>query len=376
MTVALGVLLFGSAACKDPDPGVHHTSADFLTDGPHEVGLRQLTLVDPTRPTSATAEASALAERTLPTDVFYPAQDRAGVDVAAAPGPFPLVVIAHGFMGSKTNNENLAALLASHGHVVAAVEFPLTHLGTPGGPVFEDVRFQPGDVRFVIDALLEASAAPGDPLDGVVDPDRVTLIGHSLGAFTVLLAGLHPAERHPAVGAVVVLSGSACQLPDTTFGSEPVPLLVMHGDRDAIIFFEDGAPPIFAAAPSPTWLVTLVEGTHTGFVDAFAELFSGYAHVDSLGCSQLTGELPTELPPEYSAWMDGLGGSVLDADCHAACSDPTMLERGMNSLRQVELMDLTVRAFLQAVRHGDAEAQRFLDETLASENPDLTVQRR
>jgi predicted dienelactone hydrolase len=370
------VLALGAFACGASDPGSRYTSDDFVAAGPHAVGTRPLELVDETRPTTGSADASALPERTLPTDVYYPAAAPGGLEAPAAVGPFPLLVFAHGFMGDKNNSAGLARLLASHGHVVAAIRFPRTHLGTAGGVVFEDVRYQPGDVRFVIDTFVTASATPGDPLNGVVDPEAVILLGHSLGAFTVMLAGLHPSERHAAVGGVILLAGSGCHLPTTTFDGPELPLLLLHGDRDAIIPLADGARPIFVAAPAPAWLVTLVDGTHTGFVDSMAELLSGLTHADSLGCDALTGELPAAPSADYTAWFSSLGGTPLTQDCAPACSDLSVLDRGMNTLRQVELTAVTVRAFVAAVRHGDADAREFLGERLAAENPDLTVELR
>lgn len=360
-------------SCGD-DGGVTYTNDDFQADGPRAVGRFTLDLVDTSRQTPETPDASALPDRTLVTSVHYPAlagEVDAPADLSGA--PYPLVVFAHGFMGDRSNFYRLAGLLASHGHVVAALDFPLTHLG--GEILFDDVRSQPGDVRFVIDRLLEKSDTAGDPLHGAADPTRVALLGHSLGAFTVFLAGLHPLERHPAVGAVIVFAGSACRLPRRTFETTEVPLLLVYGDRDALIPYEGSAPPIFAAAAPPCWLVTLADGTHTGFIHAMADILDQIPHADQVGCDAVTGEIPQEASPEYTAWITGLGGDDPVVDhCEEPCSDPDLLEHGMSTLRQVDLIDVAVRAFLAGVFWGDDDALRFLKSGFPRQNEDVTVQ--
>ena len=365
-----------AAACDEGDGGTGLTNADFLEAGPQGAGWVTLDLVDPTRETPETQDASALPDRTLVTDVFYPAAG-GGVDAPLDPAgaPYPLVVFAHGFSGLRTNIGLLAELLASHGYVTATMDFPLTRMGSPGGIFFEDVMNQPGDVRFVIDTLVQYSETAGNLLEGAVDTSRVALIGHSLGAFTVFLAGLHPAERHPLVNAVIIFSGSACRLPTRTFDTPDIPLLLIYGDRDALIFYDESAPLIFEAAGPPRWLVTLIDGTHTGFVHDTAELLDGLPHADSVACGFITDNIPTDVSPEYAAWMAELGGDQTLTDvCTPACSDDAMLERGMSTLRQVELADVAVRAFLSGVFRDDDVALRFLERDFADRNDDVTVQ--
>ena len=138
------------------------TTAAFLAPGPHAVGVRSLTLVDSTRETPAHAGLPALPSRTLPTQVWYPADGPAGAaPVANAPlaagGPFPLVASSHGFGELNVGEAYLAIALARRGFVVAAPTFPLTNLTAPGGLDLVDAANQPADVRFVIDQMLALS---------------------------------------------------------------------------------------------------------------------------------------------------------------------------------------------------------------------------
>jgi len=110
--------------------------------GAFAVGVRDLPLVDATRPTPAHGNQPALPTRTLPTRVWYPSTGPASpTPVMGAPlltgKRFGLVVYSHGFGDAPALAEYLAVPLASRGYVVAAPTFPLTNLlvvFSPDGP--------------------------------------------------------------------------------------------------------------------------------------------------------------------------------------------------------------------------------------------------
>src|SRR5437899_1410879 len=79
--------------------------------GRFAVGSTTVTVVDASR-----------AGRTLVTEVWCPAE-AAGRDTQLRRGRFPLVLLAHGFCGSRTNYEYLSSHLASWGFLVAAPGF-------------------------------------------------------------------------------------------------------------------------------------------------------------------------------------------------------------------------------------------------------------
>ena len=109
-------------------------------------------------------------------------------DNAGKSGPVPAAVLCHGLGGSRKVMEPGATLLVNKG--IATIIFDLRghgiSKGSLDGAFFEDV----------IDAWETLTALPE------VDKSRVALIGHSLGAFSSILA----ARKIPEPRALVALS--------------------------------------------------------------------------------------------------------------------------------------------------------------------------
>ncbi|MEM1315280.1 MAG: dienelactone hydrolase, partial [Pseudomonadota bacterium] len=118
------------------------------------------------------------------------AQLRGAAARDAAPaegGPFPLVIISHGYPGNRYLLSHLGEHLASHGYVVASID----HLESTydnrdefGSTLFN----RPFDQKFVIDRM-EALGAEGGALAGVVDASTTGVVGYSMGAYGAVIFG-------------------------------------------------------------------------------------------------------------------------------------------------------------------------------------------
>lgn len=167
----------------------------------HEVGYRVLRV--------------PVGGKTIAVAVWYPTEappgpivygtarvaGRAAPDAPLKPGPWPLVLFAHGYSGSGTGSAAIAEGVAKAGYVWAAPDFSDAVAEVRiDGPVTGDLRdalrdlqekppsmenhgYRVEEARAVLRALLE---------DGQwsIDPDRVALAGHSLGGWTVVWLAL------------------------------------------------------------------------------------------------------------------------------------------------------------------------------------------
>jgi dienelactone hydrolase len=170
--------------------------------------------------------------------------------------------MSHGASGHPDEYAEQIPTWAADGFVVAAPEFPLTNRDVPGARSnFTDVANQPGDVSFVIDQVLAAGEDPESPLHGLVDPEAIGAVGHSLGGATTWAVAFHTTVRDDRIDAATVFAGLTLPIPggELDLGSG-LPLLVLHGDADDVPIDMDRAA--YEQAATPKWFVTLHGAEH------------------------------------------------------------------------------------------------------------------
>ncbi len=279
MVVVLGLALAVSvAACGSTSSSTASGDTPVTTGDPSIAAGRAypftrttVTLVDPTRPTEAGTKTPEHPGRTLVTDVYVP----------EGPGPFPLVLFAHGLGGNPNKVVGLLSAWAKAGYVVAAPAFPVTNDTVPGQDGnWRNVAAQPGDVSFVLDTLLgtggdavglstlDANLGDGNGprLSERVDHDRIGVSGHSLGGATTYGVAFNTCCRDPRVKSAEVLSGGELPVgvpPGGEFQMDGhLPLLIMHGEKDGSFNYHLPTD-VYASAKPPVWFVTLVGGSHS-----------------------------------------------------------------------------------------------------------------
>jgi len=266
------------AACRGGGLG---SFATWSSPGPYDVGVLRRHI--------AHSDPDTGAPRPLDAVVWYPARRARGVvgaaravprpDAAAADGAFPVVVFSHGSGGVPEQSLALVAHLAGHGLVVLAPPHPGNTLRDcfpclDPAELRASLRQRPGDVRAVLDDLVPLNEADS-PLRGRLVPERLGLMGHSLGGATALLV----AAGDRGVRATVALAPAL--LPEATGAAWPgMPILVMNGDADALTPLS-GARTFYEglSAATPRALVTVLGGDHLVFtrphvaVQAYAAAF-------------------------------------------------------------------------------------------------------
>ena len=192
---------------------------------------------------------------------------------------FPLVVVSHGYPGSRTFLSYLTENLASKGYVVAAID----HTDS----VFGEVRGFPStllnrsaDQLFTIETLSGQAAQTGNFLNGLLDVSNAAIVGYSMGGYGALAsagAGYSPksavaqmvpagymdpwiagnpnfATRRPSsLKAVIAIAPWGAAPPmnswdDAGLAGIKLPSLFIVGDQDDISGYEKGVKRAFDGA--------------------------------------------------------------------------------------------------------------------------------
>jgi pimeloyl-ACP methyl ester carboxylesterase len=359
----------------------------LLEPGSHPVGKVNVTLIDSSRPTPTDSYETTSNQRVLDTSVWYPAQPRDQEWLRPGPPPLarqvcptPLVIYSHGFMSMRHNGAYLADYLASKGYIVAAADFPLTHLGTPGGPRFVDVLNQPGDVSFIIDSLLNNNTDGLPDLADCIDPQRIAVVGLSLGGMTTTLLAFHPELRDSRVAAAVSIASPVALLGERFFLRDTPPFMIIAGDIDAMINYRDNIE-VLAKGSHNITIVTLSGGSHTGFAGLSAWLFNWLDNPDSIGCWALRGEIngDIDMPDGFMARLRGDADAAGPDMTLLPCREPE-LPHAMRPKHQLMLTRYSIYAFLQSTLHPDKGTReryaRLLEDTLPNSFPELRVEPR
>ena len=214
-------------------------------------------------------------DREIPCMVWYPAMQD-GSETPPLSGPFPTVVLAHGFAMGPADYEGLAEGLVEEGYVFVS-------LGT-------ELGFAANHAMYGLDLAFVSNAVADGDVSGLLENvlnGRVAIAGHSMGGGAAWLA----AAEQPVIDAVVALAPAETSPSALAVGSEmSVPLLVISGSGDAVTPPSTQHTPLYeSAVNSPCRaFVSIADGGHCGFADPgtlcdFGELgFNGLPHAEQL----------------------------------------------------------------------------------------------
>jgi len=184
-------------------------------------------------------------------DLFIPQPDP-----ALPPPPWPAVVLNHGFARDRTRHRNNALYLAERGVVVLTPDMGCL-LGGEDAQL-QDIADLVGEVAW----MAERSTTPGDALNGVLDPARIGLAGHSAGGAVSFEAAIDAQSTPTPVAAVCLMDAVPWErtvaraaefppLPFASWRSEPEPCNANGAARR-----------LLNGLPFPTEDVLIVGGTH------------------------------------------------------------------------------------------------------------------
>ena len=209
-----------------PIPGDMRPDApELAARGPFHVGVRGFTLTNPGQldvVNITAANPSPTNDRPLPVQVWYPAirhgkepelatyQDTLGSGPASAAsrpiipfefpgralrdakpdgsaGPYPLLIVSHGYPGSNVLLTNITENIASKGYVVVAINHTdSTHADAT--TFASTLRNRMLDDNFVLQTMADLSKSSKSFLKGMVDADKTAILGYSMGGYGALVA--------------------------------------------------------------------------------------------------------------------------------------------------------------------------------------------
>lgn len=234
-----------------------YAATDLAQPGKLAVGVTTVEAVDHNR-----------EDRTLPTEIWYPAK-KAGRDAVPLSKSYPLILMAHGFCGSRLNYEYLTTHLASQGFVVAAPDFTgETSADCDAGQVTAAFDDTPADLSFVCRVLHDTSG-PLRQWAAHVRGFPTGLVGHSLGGRAVVVAGSTDSAFSTIVGLAPAVQGADAAMTDVT---PKRAWMIMGGTADALVPYTGWTVPFFDGLHRPAFLVRVTNGTHGGFSDQDSHL--------------------------------------------------------------------------------------------------------
>jgi predicted dienelactone hydrolase len=282
--------------------------------GSYQVGVRTIDLVhrgqvDILRVDKQTGKAPPY-DRPLKVEVWYPAvippgqEERtayempvpgghgfAGAAVFSIPGKalrdatalggkqFPLVIVSHGYPGSRYFLSYLTENLASKGYVVAAIDHTDSVFDAIKG--FESTLLnRSNDQLFTVESLEQLARQPDHFLHGVADMSKVAIVGYSMGGYGAITsagagyseasslmkfvpggylrdwaadsAKFRSADRS-RIKAIVAIAPWGEQPPYSAWDAAGlaairIPALFIAGDHDDVANFANGIRPAFERA--------------------------------------------------------------------------------------------------------------------------------
>jgi dienelactone hydrolase len=280
-----------------------------------QIGHTQATWTDPAR-----------SNRSIPTEIYYPAVI-AGESVPVGDGTaqFPVVVFGHGYLMVWSAYQNIWETLATEGYIVA---FPKTE-----GSLFPDHGQFGLDLAFLVNKLRTEGTNPTSAFFGRVASSSAVM-GHSMGGGASILA----AADDPGITAVVNLAAAETN-PSAIAAAQAVsvPVLMFAGSLDCVAPPAQHQIPIYEALASDCrTIITLTGGSHCQFAESNFNCSLG-----ELSCSPtLTRSqqhdlvnlfmipwLAWTLDGDTAAWeqfqslLAGQGGITHQQDCPAAAAE-------------------------------------------------------
>lgn len=323
-TIVVLSQLIGAAAQPGRLDALTPFAPELAGYGPRSIGVRTVQVTDRNRADLLNTKGRAPVaryDRGLTLEIWYPAAPPAGQptggeyqvmtrdpkvfttlrgravrngDPAKDGGPFPLVILSHGYPGNRFLMAHLGENLASKGYVVVSID----HRDS----TYDDIKdftstlyHRPYDQLFVLgEVARQAEKGSGSFLAGLVDAEHTGIVGYSMGGYGAInaIGGGFSSQRVNAaaapLGPLLAERGAAhadyrksldrriaaCVavapwgMADGYWDADGlqgirIPVLFVAGSRDTIAGYDQGVRALFrGTVNSDRHLLTFVNASH------------------------------------------------------------------------------------------------------------------
>ncbi|HPQ68025.1 MAG TPA: dienelactone hydrolase family protein [bacterium] len=269
-------------------------------------------------------------EREIDADVFLPSSD--GLTPTDNGGPFGVVLVVHGFSGTRAMVREYARRLATWGYIAIAPQLPYT---SPVALLKISHTESTKDLLFILNTVCCEHEQSDSVFFGRVDRARLGAVGHSMGGKLSVNAALLDgalgavAGLDPVDGAGPIPVGpDDPDFPDLTpdrVGALTIPTLYLGGEVSGTPVLGQACAPteenyheFFTYSPSPSVEVKFIGADHTDFVAQFPLDpcnigTADHARVKRLAKKYAVSFLNYHLRG-WSRFADEFAGSGIDAD--------------------------------------------------------------
>ncbi|WP_119066713.1 alpha/beta hydrolase family protein [Aggregatilinea lenta] len=198
-SILVVLLLLFAAARADGQGNSQADTPTYGVRGSHAVGTQEL-VIDGDAPLNITIWYPALNENGAEEAITYPYMTNPDSSMGMEPtvtgsainaasydlgsGPYPLVILSHGYSLGRTGYAWLAEHLASHGFVVVAPQH-YEVVDETLGDFWRGAITRPQEIEVVLNYVEAQSVAEGI-FTGLIDTERIAVVGHSYGGYTAL----------------------------------------------------------------------------------------------------------------------------------------------------------------------------------------------
>ncbi len=208
-------------------------------------------------------------------------------------GPFPLVIVSHGYPGNRFLLSHLAENIASKGYIVASIDHTDSTYRTQAA-FGSTLRNRSLDQLFVLDEMARLNNDTTSFLNGLIDTDNTAIVGYSMGGYGAVITagggvtaasvgfgfsppfgtlGIHESgsDTHNALPDPRIKTAIAFAPWGRNFGffdassnaGIQIPMLFVAGSEDDVSLYEDGVRAIWDEAVNvDRALLTLVNANH------------------------------------------------------------------------------------------------------------------